>query len=100
MPDALISAAEAQRASLMRALDGHDAQAIEDAAAALASAINALRGLDAGKSAPAVRAHLNQLAADLDVARMRVNFLSDQCRRHISAMAALRGRAIGQTYAR
>ncbi len=99
MLDMLVSVTEARRAALMRALDGHDAQAIEAAVAGLVASINELRQHAGRKPGPAMRQRLAQLLADLDTARMRVNYLSDQCRRHITAMAALRGRAIGQTYA-
>lgn len=96
----LVSVTEARRATLMRALDGRDAQAIEDAANGLTLAINDLRQHVGSKPGPDMRLRLQQLLSDLDAAQMRVNFLGDQCRRHITAMASLRGRAIGQTYAR
>jgi hypothetical protein len=77
--------------ALIRALDGHDLDAIEDATAALAAAVAATRAGSDLAGAPGLRERLLSLAALAQAAQIRVNFLTDTIRRRVNALAALRG---------
>lgn len=81
--------------ALIDALDANDPAAIEAAAALLDTALGELRRIgspaELGDALPMAMA-LNQAA------RVRVNFLTDNNRRQLNAMAAIRGLAAGFTY--
>lgn len=83
--------------ALIGALDSNDPAAIEAAAASLDSAVADLRRL--GRPTH-VREALSEALALNQAARVRVNFLTDNNRRRLHAMAALRGTPSGLTYSR
>lgn len=76
--------------ALIRALDGDDLSAIEQATAALAEAVHEARRHD-WHSTPDLKERLLSLAALAQAAQIRVNFLTDMIRRRVDAAAALRG---------
>ena len=83
--------------ALIGALDANDAAAIEAAAASLDTAVTEL-----GHSPcpPSLREALHEALALNQAARIRVNFLTDNVRRRLNAMATLRGAPSGLTYSR
>jgi hypothetical protein len=83
---------------LIRALDGNDLDAIENATLALADAVASARARQEWAATPAVRERLLSLAALAQAAQIRVNFLTDTIRRRVNAMAALRGTEPAMTY--
>ena len=85
--DALASAHEA----LIRALDGDDLAAIEQATLALAEAVHEARRQEDWAGTPGMKERLLNLAALAQAAQIRVNFLTDMIRRRVDAAAALRG---------
>jgi hypothetical protein len=82
--------------ALIGALDANDPAAIEAAAASLDAAVAALRRSGCPLE---LRDALPEALALNQAARIRVNFLTDNNRRRLNAMAAIRGRASGLTYA-
>ena len=83
---------------MIRALDGNDLGAIENATLALADAIASARARREWAATPEVRERLLSLAALAQAAQIRVNFLTDTIRRRVNAMAALRGAEPAMTY--
>ena len=83
--------------ALIRALDGDDLAAIEQATAALAEAVHDARRHE-WHNAPALNERLLSLAALAQAAQIRVNFLTDMIRRRVDAAAALRGAQPQITY--
>jgi hypothetical protein len=81
--------------ALIGALDANDPAAITAAAASLDAAVIELRrtGVPAD-----IRDALPQALALNQAARVRVNFLTDNVRRRLDALAAIRGTASGLTY--
>lgn len=77
--------------ALIRALDGNDLGALDEACRSLAGAVAAARAEEARTPSPALRERLLNLAALAHAAQIRVNFLTDRIRRRIDAVAALRG---------
>lgn len=88
-----IDVLEARRDALVRALDAHDADAIESAAQCFAAAVAAL------DLAPADIPRLAAVAVSLPAIQGRVNFLTDACRRRTDKLAAFRGSAPAAIYA-
>jgi hypothetical protein len=84
--------------ALIRALDGNDLDAIEDATAALAAAVAAARAGGDWAGAPDLKERLLSLAALAQAAQIRVNFLTDTIRRRVHALATLRGAEPAMTY--
>jgi hypothetical protein len=83
--------------ALIRALDGDDLGAIEQATASLAEAVHEARRHD-WHSTPDLKERLLSLAAVAQAAQIRVNFLTDMIRRRVDAAAALRGAQPQMTY--
>jgi hypothetical protein len=83
--------------ALIRALDGDDLGAIEQATAALAEAVHEARKHD-WHTAPDLKERLLNLAALAQAAQIRVNFLTDMIRRRVNAAAAVRGAQPQNTY--
>jgi hypothetical protein len=83
---------------LIRALDGNDLKAIEDATLALADAVASARARQEWAAMAEIRERLLSLAALAQAAQIRVNFLTDTIRRRVNAMAALRGAEPAMTY--
>jgi hypothetical protein len=95
---ALLDRLAACHEALIRALDGDDLHAIEEATLALADAVASARARQEWASAPELRERLLTLAALAQAAQIRVNFLTDTIRRRVNAMAALRGAEPAMTY--
>jgi hypothetical protein len=77
--------------ALIRALDGNDLGALDEASRSLAGAVAAARAEGDWPTGPDLKERLLNLAALAHVAQIRVNFLTDKIRRRIDAVAALRG---------
>ena len=92
--DRLVSCHEA----MIAALDANDLTAIEDATAALAFAVEGAREIGQWRADPKLKERLTSLATLAQAAQIRVNFLTDNVRRRIDAIAALRGREPALTY--
>jgi len=84
--------------ALIRALDGNDLAAIEGATLALADAVASARANQDWSGTPDLRERLLSLAALAQAAQIRVNFLTDNIRRRVNAMGALRGAEPAMTY--
>lgn len=83
--------------ALIGALDANDIAAIEAAVSSLDEAVSGLRRSD---DTAAFRSALPEAMALNQAARIRVNFLTDNNRRRLNALAALRGAPSGLTYSR
>jgi len=83
--------------ALIGALDANNLAAIEAAVADLGAAVGDLRR---SADAEALSEHLPTAMALNQAARVRVNFLTDNNRRRLHAMAAIRGASSGLTYSR
>ena len=92
--DRLVSCHE----TLIRALDGDDLAALEEASRALAGAVTAVRANPDWTANAALKDRLLNLTALAHAAQVRVNFLTDKVRRRIDAVTALRGAAPPMTY--
>ena len=86
--------------ALIDALGANDLAAIEAAVADLHEAVGALRRSDHVADAETLRHHLPTAMALNHAARIRVNFLTDNVRRRLHVVAALRGAPSGLTYSR
>lgn len=84
--------------ALIRALDGNDLAAIEDATTALSAAVSEAGALDSLQGDAAARERLHSLATLAVAAQQRVNFLTDRMRARVAALAALGGQAETLTY--
>jgi hypothetical protein len=84
--------------ALIRALDGNDLEAIENATLGLADAVASARAEREWAATPDIRERLLSLAALAQAAQIRVNFLTDMIRRRVDAAAALRGAQPQMTY--
>lgn len=84
--------------TLIRALDGNDLAAIEDATIALASAVSEAGAIDRLRGDAEARERLHSLAALAVAAQQRVNFLTDRMRGRVAALAALGGQPETLTY--
>ena len=84
--------------ALIRALDGNDLAAIEDATTALATAVSEAGALDSLHGDAETRERLHSLATLAVAAQQRVNFLTDRMRGRVAALAVLGGQAETLTY--
>ncbi len=84
--------------ALIRALDGNDLAAIEDATMTLAAAVAEAGATEALHDNGQARERLHSLAALAVAAQQRVNFLTDRMRGRVAALAALGGQAETFTY--
>lgn len=83
--------------TLIRALDGADADSLDQAAGALADAVEQVRSADLGAN-PALRDSLSRLLALSHAAQSRVNFMTDALGRRMENLAVVRGDARTPTY--
>jgi hypothetical protein len=90
----VLSRIASSQEALIAALDANDVAAIEAAIASLEAAVGQLRR--SGQSV--LREALPEAMALNQAARIRVNFLTDNNRRRLEAVAAIRGAAAGLTY--
>ena len=95
---AVLERLRSSQEELVRMLDRNDAAGIEAATAALADAVDAVRAVDGWRDDHALAATVASVAALLQGAQMRVNFLTDQVRRRGDALASLGGRFGPSTY--
>lgn len=84
--------------ALIGALDANDLAGIEAAVASLDAAVGALRRSDRPADQILLREALPEAMALNQAARIRVNFLTDNVRRRLDGLAAIRGTATGLTY--
>lgn len=84
--------------ALIRALDGNDLAAIEDATTALAMAVGDAGAIESVRADAEARERLHSLATLAVAAQQRVNFLTDRMRGRVAALAALGGQAETLTY--
>lgn len=88
--DRLIAAQE----SLIAALDGDEAEAIEQALTGFATAIDGLKGVAGWRDAPAVVTRVTHALQLAEAARIRTLYLADRTRRQIERLTAVgNGRA-------
>lgn len=92
--DRLVRAHEA----LIAAFDANDLSAIEAATADLADAVEAARAMPAPAGRADLRERLASLAALVQAAQGRVNFLTDMVSRRVDTLSAMAGRAPTLTY--
>lgn len=94
--DTLVDTARALNA----ALDGDDPRAIERATTDYAGAINAVRDAGGWRDRPDLRDRLAEARTLADMARTRVNILSDVTRQRLNLLTAAVGRAPRVGYGR
>jgi len=83
--DRLIASQEA----LLRALDGEEAEQIDQALAGFTAALDAVRSIGGWRDTPDVAARLAHALQLADAARARVNYLADATRRRLDHLAVL-----------
>ena len=83
--DSLIAAQE----TLLRALDGDEAQAIDDALGDFRNALEAIRAIGGWRDTPGVVARITQALQLAEAARARINYLADRTRRRLDRLASL-----------
>ena len=91
---------EACQETLIRALDDNDVEAVEGAVANLHDAVYEVKAAGGWRDIEAVKTRAARVLALIEAARIRVNFLTDQNRQRIEALAALRGQVGGSVYRR
>lgn len=94
--DRLIDAEEA----LIAALDGDAADAIEQALAGFAGAVEGLRGIAGWRDTPDVVTRVGHALLLAEAARIRTAYLADRTRRQIARLAAIGQRPAGLSYGR
>lgn len=73
--------------ALRRALEARDAAAIMSATRAVRAAADDLRSAHGGRMAPGLREELEELAPEIDAARVQVNLASDAVRQRLARLA-------------
>lgn len=96
---ASLDALHAACGQLRRALDAHDADAINTATRAVKIATDAVRAQGAWKMDSALSDTLNSLRPLIESARIRVNLASDDVRRRLARLAE-NGASASATYGR
>ncbi len=94
--DRLIDAEEA----LIAALDGDEADAIEQALTYFADAVDGLRGVAGWRDTPDVVTRVTHALQLADAARIRTAYLADRTRRQIARLAAIGQRPAALSYGR
>ena len=98
MTAAVIDQVIAAQTALIAALDVRDAEAIEQATAALNQAIGAMRAHDVWRDGGDVRDRIGHALKQSDAARIRINTMSEWTRQRIDGIARLRGMEPTHTY--
>lgn len=95
--DRLIGAEE----TLISALDGDEAEAIEQALVGFADAIDGLKGVAGWRDAPSVVIRVTHALQLAEAARIRTVYLADRTRRQIERLTAIgKGAGSGLAYGR
>ena len=98
MTAAVIDQMIAAQTALIAALDARDAEAIEQATAALNQAIGTMRAHDVWRDGGDVRDRVGHALKQSDAARIRINTMSEWTRQRIDGIARLRGMEPAHTY--
>ena len=98
MTAAVIDQMIAAQTALIAALDARDAEAIEQATAALNQAIGTMRAHDVWRDGGDVRDRVGHALKQSDAARIRINTMSEWTRQRIDGIARLRGIEPEHTY--
>lgn len=91
---------EACHETLIRALDGNDAEAIESSVAQFRGALEEVRAAGGWRADADIAERAARISRLADAARIRVNFLTDLNSHRLNALNAARGRAVSTSYRR